>query len=801
MIYLQHHFLLLLCALAWLMPVSAKGLSGGQQMENLEIIQRLEGFSRNFPQQKVYLHTDKDSYHAGETIWMKAYVVKGSTHMPDTLSRNLYVEMTDQEGKHISSLLLETGGGTSHADIQLPDSLPEGNYFLRAYTNWMRNFDEDLYFSKNIFVHNTLEPDFISRSDLRMNRRFNRELSGHRQQMQFGFFPESGNMVYGLESRVAFKASNRLGQGEPASGRVVDNLGREVLYFESRHNGLGVFSLIPREGEHYFAEVEFENGARETYPLPKPLPHGFAMQVTSENEDILVEVKANFDPARFGMPDQVFVLAQTRGQVVAAGSGMLENGSFSFRIDANELPPGICQITLFDGNAFPVAERLVFSDPQRVPEVGIDAYVSENEGDNVLSLDVFFDDQLQKTPAGSYSMSVVEWPVPEKEIPLNIASYLLLASDIGKSLEDPSYYLQGPDPERKQALDLLMMTHGWRRFSWEKLLAGSYPEITYGIPDGLSVGGKVRALASAGKADNVHVEMTIADREADRYATRTDEDGNFLFTGLHYYGHFNVLLNTPYNQNGRNLWIDLHARQFKDIPYPLNMHTRPNSVLSRGQDWVRVRSPRMRLRPASRARPQLGEPYFGRPDQVIYQHDIQGHYTNMIDLLRGRVTGLTIEGSRLTFRGQSYPFTDTEPLYVVDGVMVHKSTFMSVNPGDLQRIEIMRGSSAAIFGSRGGGGVLIAYTKRGEETSRRIFEFTLKGYEYPREFFQTVTDIPGYLQAGIPRTLYWEPELSPGEGGMTSVYIPAPNFGNQVVVVIEGLTGKGDPLFVRARFD
>lgn len=170
----------------------------------------------------------------------------------------------------------------------------------------------------------------------------------------------------------------------------------------------------------------------------------------------------------------------------------------------------------------------------------------------------------------------------------------------------------------------------------------------------------------------------------------------------------------------------------------------------------------------------------------------------MIDLLMGRITGLTIEGgTRLSFRGRTGVMEDDEPLYVVDGVMVHRTTFMSVNPSDLERLEVMRGSSAAIFGSRGGGGALLAFTKRGHEASRRTFEFVLTGYRQPETFYQSEINTREYQHLKLSQTLFWMPEIPFDPNGMTTVDVPLDSDHGNIFIFIEGLTNDGKPLFKR----
>lgn len=102
--------------------------------------------------EKVYLHTDRDYYYPRESIWFKAYLGYSLPLLRDTLSRTLYVELISPSRKPVDSKVYRINEGVTWGDIKLPDSLPSGQYYLRAYTNWMRNYGDSALFVKTIPV-------------------------------------------------------------------------------------------------------------------------------------------------------------------------------------------------------------------------------------------------------------------------------------------------------------------------------------------------------------------------------------------------------------------------------------------------------------------------------------------------------------------------------------------------------------------------------------------------------------------------------------------------------------------------
>lgn len=107
--------------------------------------------------EKVYIHTDREHYAAGEDIWFKAYLVNAQLNTLINSSNNLYVELISTEAKIAERKVIRLDQGLGHGDFHLGDSIQGGTYSLRAYTNWMRNFGEKFIFEKEIQVYNTIK--------------------------------------------------------------------------------------------------------------------------------------------------------------------------------------------------------------------------------------------------------------------------------------------------------------------------------------------------------------------------------------------------------------------------------------------------------------------------------------------------------------------------------------------------------------------------------------------------------------------------------------------------------------------
>lgn len=270
----------------------------------------LNKFTIVYTQQKVYLHTDKTSYNSGDKIWIKAYLINGMNHQPDTLSTNLYVELIGPTLSRVEIKRFQMFRGFGIGDFTLSDTLAEGLYQLRAYTNWMTNFGEGFFFTKNFPLTNPSYSRRISPKQARVNQKELENRDKVSGDIDIQFMPEGGELVEGLESTVAFKAINPLGKGVNVSGDIVDEKGNRVTQFSSSFKGIGRFMLTPDEGRHYFAEVK-DGGQDVRKVLPTALKAGLVMHAEINPQNITVTLRSNKPHSNDRTANEVILVGQT----------------------------------------------------------------------------------------------------------------------------------------------------------------------------------------------------------------------------------------------------------------------------------------------------------------------------------------------------------------------------------------------------------------------------------------------------------------------------------------------------------
>ncbi len=159
-----------LIILVFLFIIYSISLSSFISADNIvikRIILQFDKYVKNNYQQKVYLKSDQNIYQAGNIIWFKTYLLNSSSHIPDSTSKNLYIELIDLNKNVILTRILRTEKGFSYGNFELPDTIFDGFYQIRAYTNWMKNYDENYFFSKTIRIINPDNPLSYTKKQLK----------------------------------------------------------------------------------------------------------------------------------------------------------------------------------------------------------------------------------------------------------------------------------------------------------------------------------------------------------------------------------------------------------------------------------------------------------------------------------------------------------------------------------------------------------------------------------------------------------------------------------------------------------
>lgn len=764
-----------------------------------KILHQLELFRLTRTQQKVYLHTDKNTYVAGENIWVKAYVVNASDLTPDSISKEVYVDLIDYSNKQIHTEILRNKAGLAEGYFYLSDTLPEGNYQIRGYTNWMRNFDEGYFFSKTISFKNPVYEDIVTKTRIKSIKAFNRKFKAISEKHVINFFPEGGQMVDGLPVKVAFKAENLAGYSMDVTGVVKDNKGKEVAEFKSAHEGMGSFDFTPEAGMKYTASVKFGNGKAEKFDLPIALPQGTVVKVDPFNPDnIKLTIFSNKPVSNDVYANEFIIVFQSRGYAPYVSKAPWEGKPVEISVEKKLFPTGIVQITVFDGRSIPLCERLAFVE-QDLPVKVMTKPVSKGVAPyDSVEMEIVVIDKDGNPVEGNLSLSVTE-QTGDNVYEANIMNTLFFTSDINGRVVNPGYYFDKSNTGSEQHRDLLLLTQGWRRFLWPDLLANRLPVVKYPASEGLTVGGMITRDFFGIPISNSKVRMTVLSSYNDEYETMTDNRGRFNFPDLDYEDTISVKIEAFKPSGGKGVLIILTDTAIPQVKTPTLAMLR-NDVFPKDKIKRNVRQERIEFKKNYKGKPEpdIGVPKIhSTPNDVIYVGQEAASYSNVFQYLQGRVPGVSVVGNKITIRGVNSFYLPTDPLYLLDGVPVEPGTVGTLSPLDLSVIEVLKGPEAAIYGSRGANGVIAFYTKRGRFMKRGVIDFGMQGYQKVKEFYVAPYERFGFLTSefDVPKTVFWKPTVKTDSSGKATVKFKKLPRTSNYKFVIEGLTPEGNIIF------
>ncbi len=758
-----------------------------------------------YPNEKVYLHTDRLEYVVGDTIWYKAYLVEGRNHSLRSLSRVLYVSLFNEQGKALLENKLLLTDGTVAGQLALPDSLAGSTVQLVAHTNWMRNQPADFYFRRNLKIWQKSSLATVAPQ---------KTLSNAVADLQF--FPESGNLVAGLSSRVAFKATNAAGLGCAATGTLTDENGEVLLEFQSQHLGMGVFTFMPQPNKQYVAQITI-NGQAQRYNLPKALPQGYVMSVDNviNKKNIRVAISTN-TPAT----GQLHLFAHLRGQLCFEAYLDASKTTHSLLIPQDTIKQqGIVHLTLFDAQSRPLCERLLFVNGGAAPQLVLKTARQRLHPTDSVTVEMQLDSAKTLINAAELSVTVVNTAqtTPNSPAIADIRSYLLLTSDLKGYIEQPNFYFDAQQKRAPLYLDYLLMTHGWRRFEWREILSDTTQKADYAIERSRTITGRI--LRENGSAFGNTKFKLIFKSPSDIFPVllKTDKVGAFKIADFDIKGEYVVTaVEDGINQRPSQLVFDEPSAgaSYAVLPNPAAAaETPPNPNLIandlRWQNLLKGWEGGITLQEV-KIKTQKSDPmkndarrimYGGQPDRTVLVDDnLAANFAGQSVLMM--VTSRVPSVSLVKLGNGADPSPDygiqirgRAGILMLDGVQVTPSIVSSLNPFEIDRIDVLT-DQAAVMGVAGGGGVINILTKRGpgSGSAKKSKSGTVMGYEISRVFFVPNYKVsPELMQMDSPPTLYWNPRVRVQNGKafvqFTTAKLPA-----QYAVWVEGLTTAGTPV-------
>lgn len=877
------------------------GMSFMVQDDFNSYLKQLQNYLNQQVNEKIYLQLDKPYYAIGDDIWFKAYISTTEGGLSD-LSKVLYVELINENNQVVKSAKLPIQLGLSWGEFQLDDKLQEGNYRVRAYTQYMRNFDDAFFFNKTIHVGQTWSNDVFVKTQFERDQTNGNKIMianstftdknqqplvktvvNYQVQMDgvevinsngktnengvlsfdinyknpkiaskksgvitytfsdvngkkltrfaaiqnlwlndFQFFPESGNLITGIESVVAFKATQASGKGIHVKGTVINQNGETITTFEDSHLGMGYFQLQPKAGETYTAQITYENGDVQKINLPTAKNSGVVLHVA---KDAAQNFKLNIQTSEDMIGKPIKVVATSNGLICYASKTQLKNNHLMAGVSKDKFPSGIVTFTVLGADYLPLAERIAFNkNDTSFLDLKAENLNASYEQKEKMNLKFKVELPHKADAVGSYSVAVTNSDVvkPDIDNESNILTSLLLTSDIKGYVENPNYYFNAANPNTDEALDQLLLTQGWRNFDWKMVSASTEKPKLFPIEKGITLQGSV----TRGKYPVAKGKLSIFSNKDGIFIidTTTDMQGRFALTGLEFTDTARFLVQARTQTNKK--YVDVKIDDLGNVPISYNYQNADNVLnvndllkgyVSASEKYFDEMTKRGFLQKTIvlEGVTVVGQREEDKPSQwnlsgsydYKIKQDVLQNCFSLLQCLQGRVPGLMVQNNQ--FYLMRYLSNRTPMQIYLDGMPIESDFLQSIVPQNVESIEVLSNiSNTAIYGSRGVGGVLIINSKRGanafnaNDPAPGIATTLLKGFTLVRNFYQPNYDNPSEIPSNFVdnrNTIFWKPDLVSTEDGTLEI-----SYFNAAVpahyrMVIEGMSLSGK--YVRKVFE
>ena len=766
-----------------------------------KLLKQLAKLTANYPQEKIHLHTDKPYYAIGEDVWFKAYVVTAEKNGPSSVSKVLYVDLIDDQNIIKKKLTLPIENGLAKGNISLLDTLASGNYRLRSYTNYMRNFADDFFFEKKIKVGNIIDTA-------------QQQEKNPKQKISLKFFPEGGELIAGIRSKVGVKALVNNGAGINLSGYIINRNNDKVAEFSTVHAGMGVFALTPLKAERYRAIITLADGKNMAFDLPNIQESGYNLAVSQNAEKINLKIAASGDLIAQGK--QIIIIGQTNGVIYATLTGKIDEHAMKASLPKSDFPTGIAQFTLFTAEYKPIAERLAFINNSDSLKISILPKHQESATKKKSSYGIAVTDANSNPIDGNFSVSVTNADQVQinEDDETSIFSSLLLSSDLKGFIEQPNYYFNLANTNREEYLDHLMLTQGWRRFVWQDVIEEKEPNITYRPEQSLEISGNITSLYNKA-LPNAKVKLfSITPGLNLNLDTISDAKGNFMFDRLDLPDSASFLIQSKMGKNNKYIRIRLQDRPFaKEEAFSgsaINMapYLQGTKAMYEELDKYHMLSKGIMLKPVvikGKTPLKIIKPVpnsqnaSGIADYVVTKKTLDKEISMMSAFFK--IPGLYTKNGKIYRFGRGSITSRKPMLLIVDGLYIDQDddpTFLnSIRPQDLEGIEVLlRNYNLVTYGSEGVAGVIYITSKTGAirgEAATNIAKVTNAGFTPIREFYAPDYDDPKTDQQmrDLRSTVYWNPNINTSVYGKADLSYFNTSLPGKYRIVIEGMDSYG----------
>ncbi|MCP4978706.1 MAG: TonB-dependent receptor plug domain-containing protein [Maribacter sp.] len=739
-------------------------------------------------QERIIIHVDKSVITKNSLLFFKAYILTGPNRVRATLSKVLKIELTNKDQQTVASQYHKIEDGISEGALVFPKKMDEGTYTLRAYTRWMQNYGEPFFFTKELQFGSNEKMLIIDKEST--------------EPFSITFHPEGGNLIANFSNRLLMKIDSEVKRIVDVHAKIVDSEGKEVATAVPFGPQLMSAIFIPKPDERY--TLNTSNGF--SFPLPKSLSKGILLNVNNiDPTSLSIRIQAT--------PEFVNTKVRIKGEMggITYFTKEIELAESSAKVDVQKqgIPFGVMTVSLLDEDGIQWAKRPVSFDTKNDLKLDI-VPMDQDTGTDELIFKVKVTDSKGKPIATEVSLSatnlgnnpgLMESP---DGVDFNWQSSI-------RSSDDGDYHSR----RRERYLTDLNLLTGANGDN--DMISQTIPEkIKYPFQQGLDLIGYAYNLDNE-LLKNTKIQM-LATSGANVIAEefKTDSFGRIRLENLEIVGETELVF--------RTVGEDTSSRLVKIIPLQEDFEPQSTSTS------------KLELNPEKRGKIVKTSPWqpYDKDEVVeleeveVIQRKLQEKKTmpsvygiepsltkiKFQDVERPKTIPqlfLGIPGVQVIGLGTIHPSVNLPRaagqgpvLWVLDGMPLMKplrttqlaSLMNIVNYTDVERIEVLFGPQASIYGSRAAGGAIIVYTRSGaglDYLNRKEGHLNFQGYfESPtfESYVKKMSKNPNKYKSKAA-TLFWDPKIKTDENGEATVRFDIPIEYDRLELRASVVTAKG----------
>ncbi len=639
------------------------------------------------------------------------------------------------------------------------------------------------------------------------------------------FLPESGNYIARQPSTIFFIAKNEFGKPLDVSGYIRDQDGNRIQDFTSFYDGMGKMAFTPQQGKTYTAVITSPFEPKQTYAIPAPLEVGYGFSVNAGRGDITLDI---YSPEN----SRCEILVRNSDKIIASVPLNAAKGRNELVVNTAGMPVGLYAVSLTAGGRI-VAERLVFINYNNGLKIEIETDKEQYLPREKVSASVVTRDRDGNPVASSLSVSVVDEKIlsyiDDKQH--NLLTWMFFGHELKGSIHEPRFYFDEKEPLEKRlaALDLLINTHGWRRYTQGEINAFDGKQVA-AIPEKSS---DVEGFVLNSRDKPASLKVYLFSDTGKVYETYSNKEGYFKFSRTHFEKEAWLVAESNNNRNytiknsithlnevaKMKASVKIAAVQSKEIT-PIS---KPASVTPEVQQQQQQVAAAVSMEADSNQLDEvvvIGYRTINRSLSnvavtTITSRTIEGGpNASLVQTLQGRIAGINITtgsgqpgaNSTVVLRGYGNFNANVEPLYVIDGVPLSADSFRTISPQSIESVSILKDAGAtAIYGSRGVNGVIVIRTSRANGgngiilsktnhyTYHNISRGSAKKVTVPASFYTPVYKTTDTRQkTDFRNCIYWNGTVQTNAQGKAQFGFYNSDDTTTFTIMAEGTSYKGD---------